>query len=227
IAYAGGNAVFRGVADLASAQLGLSLAGSAEALPVTALAADLGYAGDIEGTLSVLGGLTAQGDSVDALVRSLSGRLAAAVAEGHIEGAAYDLLATDLLGWLLSGGLLRDATDFHCAAVNFNILEGRAISDRLYVLTRNMVASGDAAINLPDQRLDIRIQPRARQRSVQMPSSITVRGPLDNPKVGISPIAATMDTSAKILFFVPDLILRLFGLGPDAASQVQPCTVEG
>ncbi|MFN2327722.1 MAG: AsmA-like C-terminal region-containing protein [Chromatocurvus sp.] len=227
IAYAGGSVVFRGVADLASEAMGISLAGSAEAMPITAVAADLGYGGDIEGTLSLLAGLTVQGDSVDAMLRSLSGRLSAAVADGHIEGAAYDLLATDLLGWLFSGGLLSAATDFQCAAVNFNLRDGRATSDRLYILTRNMIASGDAAIDLAGRQLDIRVQPRARKRSVQMPSSITVRGPLDNPRVSISPIAATMDTTAKILFFVPDLLLRLFGLGPDAEGKVQACTVDG
>lgn len=227
IDYAGGSAAFRGVADLAAEKLGISLAGSADALPITAVAADLGYAGDIEGTLSVLAGLTAQGDSLETLVGSLSGRMAAAVADGHIEGAAYDLLATDLLGWLLSGGLLRDATDFHCAAVNFNLREGRANSDRLYILTRNMIASGNATVDLAARHLDIRVQPRARKRSVQMPSSITVRGALDDPTVSISPIAATMDTTAKILFFVPDLLLRLFGLGPDAEGRVQSCTVDG
>ncbi|TCO75748.1 AsmA-like C-terminal region-containing protein [Chromatocurvus halotolerans] len=227
IGYAGGSVVFRGAADLASEQMGISLAGSAEAMPITAVAADLGYAGDIEGSLSVLAGLTAQGETVDAMLRSLSGRLSAAVADGHIEGAAYDLLATDLLGWLLSGGLLSAATDFQCAAVNFNVREGRANSDRLYILTRNMIASGNATIDLAARQLDVRVQPRARKRSVQMPSSITVRGPLDNPRVSISPIAATMDTTAKILFFVPDLLLRLFGLGPDAEGKVQACTVDG
>ena len=225
--YAGGSAAFRGVADLSSEQVGISLAGSADAVPLTAIAADLGYGGDIEGTLSILTGMTARGDSVPALVQSLSGRLAAAVAEGHIEGAAYDLLATDLLGWLLRGGLLHDATDFHCAALNFNLRGGRAVSDRLYVLTRNMIASGTATIDLAEQQLELRLQPRARKRSVQMPSSISVRGALDNPRISISPIAATMDTTAKILFFVPELLLRLFGLGPNAEGRVQSCTVDG
>lgn len=227
IGYAGGSVVFRGAADLASEQMGISLAGSAEAMPITAVAADLGYGGDIEGSLSVLAGLSAQGKTVDAMLRSLSGQLSAALADGHIEGAAYDLLATDLLGWLLKGGLLSSATDFQCAAVNFNVREGRANSDRLYILTRNMIASGDATIDLAAGQLDIRVQPRARKRSVQMPSSITVRGPLENPRVRISPIAATMDTTAKILFFVPDLLLRIFGLGPDAEGKVQACTVDG
>ena len=225
--YAAGSAAFRGVADLSSEQVGVSLAGSADAVPLTAIAADLGYEGDIEGTLSILTGMTARGDSVPALVQSLSGRLAAAVADGHIEGAAYDLLATDLLGWLLRGGLLHDATDFHCAALNFNLRGGRAVSDRLYVLTRNMIASGNATIDLAEQRLELRLQPRARKRSVQMPSSISVRGALDNPRISISPIAATMDTTAKILFFVPELLLRLFGLGPNAEGRVESCTVDG
>ena len=90
-----------------------------------------------------------------------------------------------------------------------------------------MVASGNATVDLAARELDIRVQPRARRRSVQMPSSISVRGPLDAPRVRISPVAATMDTTAKILFFVPDLLLRLFGLGPDAQGRVQECTVDG
>jgi hypothetical protein len=223
--YAGGQAVFRGAADFSRETLGISLGGMAESLPVTTVAADLGYAGDIEGELSVLVGLSLEGSTPEALWQSLTGRTAVAITDGHIEGAAYDLLATDLLGWLLSGGILRDETDFRCAALSLNFRQGVGTSDRLYVLTRNMIAQGNATIDLPAGTMDVRVQPRARARTVQMPSAITVTGPLSGPRVRVSPIAATMDTSAKLLFLIPDTLLRLFGLGPDKDAGVQECRI--
>lgn len=226
-AYAGGVLQLRGAADLAGNVPQLSVAGEALALPVTALAADLGYAGDIEGTLSLRGGLSARGRDPAALLDTLDGSVAWAVADGYIEGAAFDMLMTDLLRWLLLGGILQDNTHFECAMAAFTLRGGIAHSDGLYLLTRHMVAAGEATLDFPGGLVDLRIDPRARSRAVQIPATVRIRGPMSDPRILSSPLAATVDASAKLLFLIPELGMKLLGLAPDGGARDAPCAPPG
>lgn len=223
VGYASGVVQLRGAADLAGEITQLSLAGEALALPVTALATDLGYGGDIEGIVSARGGVTARGNDPEALLASLDGSLAAAIADGYVEGAAFDLLMTDLLRWLLLGGILQNNTNFECAMADFAFEEGIARSESVYLATSNMVAGGKAMLDFPGSRVDIRLDPRARSRTVQIPSSVRIRGPMNGPSIIPSPLTATFDASAKLLFFLPELGMKLLGITPGGKRTAPPC----
>ncbi len=223
VEYAGGAVHLRGVADFSGEEAAFSVAGEALGVPVTALAADLGYGGEIEGSLSLRGGLTSQAASRAALVGNVDGSLAGAVADGYIEGAAFDLLMTDLVSWLLLGGLLQDNTNFECGMAHFLIEDGVARSEDIYLATRHMIARGKATLDFPHNQLDVRIDPRARSRTVQIPSSVRIRGPMNDPAIIPSPIAATFDASAKLLFLVPELGMKLFGINPGQGDTGNPC----
>lgn len=221
--YAGGAVRLRGVADFSGTEGALSVAGEALRLPVTALAADLGYGGEIEGMFSLRGGLTAQASTPEDLIGSIDGSLAGAVADGYVEGAAFDLLMTDLVSWLLLGGLLQENTNFECGIAQFLIEDGVARSENIYLVTKHMIAKGEATLDFPGKALDVRIDPRARSRAVQIPSSVRIRGPMNNPAIIPSPIAATLDASAKLLFLIPELGLKLFGIKPGKGDRSNPC----
>ncbi|MHA7815181.1 MAG: AsmA family protein [Pseudohaliea sp.] len=221
--YAGGAVHLRGVADFSADEAAISVAGEALSVPVTALAADLGYGGEIEGKLSVRGGLTTRGANREDLVTHTTGSIAGAVAEGYVEGAAFDLLMTDLLSWLLLGGLLQDNTNFECGMARFLVEDGVARSEDLYLATKHMIAQGRATLDFPQGELDVRIDPRARSRTVQIPSSVRIRGSMNDPAIIPSPIAATFDASAKLLFLIPELGMKLFGIEPGKGDATAPC----
>ncbi len=218
VEYAGGAVHLRGVADFSGEEAAFSLAGEGLSVPVTALAADLGYGGEIEGTLSLRGGLTSQAASLDALVANVDGSIAGAVADGY-----FDLLMTDLLSWLLLGGLLQDNTNFECGIASFLVEDGVARSEDIYLATEHMIARGKATLDFPHNELDVRIDPRARSRTVQIPSSVRIRGPMNDPAIIPSPIAATFDASAKLLFLIPELGMKLFGVKAGKGDTSTPC----
>jgi hypothetical protein len=223
VEYAGGAVQLRGVADFSGEEAAISVAGEALSVPVTALAADLGYGGEIEGTLSLRGGLTSQAASREALVANVDGSLAGAVADGYIEGAAFDILMTDLVSWLLLGGILQENTNFECGIAKFVFEDGVARSEGIYLATKHMIAQGKATLDFPRNELDVRIDPRARSRAVQIPSSVRIRGPMNNPAIIPSPIAATLDASAKLLFLIPELGMKLLGIKPGKGNRANPC----
>lgn len=223
ILYGGAAAEFRGLIDLQARPPAITLGGQALALQLTGLVNDLGIDTDIKGSLNLRGGLTARGADADAWLASLQGSVAVALENAVIQGAAYDVLATDLLAWLYSGAALEKSTHVTCTMAKFALVEGIATTDSIYVESPRMIASGEGSLDLVQQTLDITLVPRSKNRLIQIPSSVTLKGPMKSPRTLVSPITATANASAEALMLVPALALKLFGikLGPEQTEH--PC----
>ncbi|MFT7288987.1 MAG: hypothetical protein ACI87W_003112, partial [Halieaceae bacterium] len=219
--YAGGELIMRGVVDLGGQEAAISLAGQGIRVPLGALTEDLGVQKTVRGSLSLRGGLSTRGESKTELLAALQGRVALALTDTQVTGAAYDLLMSNLLAWLVTGAA-QDKTTFDCTMAQFDISDGIARSDSLYVETPRMLATGKAQVDLSAATLDLRLQPRSKSRAFQFPSAVKIRGPLSSPRVSASPIQATADASAQALLLLPSLMLKLFGLG-DSPDSLRPC----
>ena len=222
VAYDESTTEVRGIIDLNSRPPFTSLAVEASALPLKTLTEDLGIDFDISGTAYLRGGLSAQGASGKALLADLDGNIALALEDAVIDGAAYDVLATDLLAWFYSGAALEKSTYVDCSMAKFLLNDGIATSDSLYVETSKMVATGDARLDLAKQKMDINFTPRSKSRSLQIPSSIRLKGSFDDPSVTLSPVAAAFDAYAEVLTLVPRISGRLFGI-KRAKKKSRPC----
>ena len=224
LVYADALAEIRGIVDLNPSVPVLSLAGEAIALPINKLSDDLGVDTDIKGTLTARGGITASGNTTSTLVETLNGSLAIAMEDTVVEGAAYDVLATDLLAWIYTGASQETSTFIDCTMAKFQITKGVAETDSLYIETPRMLATGNAMFDLVRQKLDVTITPVSRTRSLQIPSSVRLRGDMSNPRATISPISAAADASAQALMLIPKLAMRIFGINREASDKgIQPC----
>ncbi|MEH6519507.1 MAG: AsmA-like C-terminal region-containing protein, partial [Halioglobus sp.] len=197
-----------------------SLGGEFMAVDMNQLITDLGIDSDIEGTLSVRSGLTATGLNSDELVHSLNGSFALALEDAEIKGAAYDVLATDFLGWLYSGAALEPSTYIQCTRASFKLRNGKARSRDLYMETERMLAKGKGKLNLVDNTLDITITPKSKTRLGQIPPSITLSGDIGDASVSISPVSAYANLYSEVLLIVPNFFMRLFGreLAPEKGA---------
>lgn len=216
-------AEIRGIIDLKARPAAISLGGQALAINLRHLVKDLGINSDIQGVLNLRGGVSARGARAEDWLRSLDGNVALALEDAVIEGAAYDVLATDLLAWLYSGAALEKSTYVQCTMAQFALKSGVATTDSLFVESPRMVASGQGTLDFVRGKLDVTLVPRSKNRLLQIPSSVTLHGDMTKPKTRVSPIMATADASAEALMLIPNLTLKLFGvkLGKEAAAR--PC----
>ncbi|GAB5414029.1 MAG: hypothetical protein Cons2KO_16320 [Congregibacter sp.] len=219
--YAGGELMLRGLLDFSQTPIVSSLAGQGIRVPLAALTQDLGVQQSVRGELSVRGGLSGKGSSIAEVLASLDGRIATAANDLTVSGAAYDLLMSNLLAWLVVG-VNDKTTTFNCAMAQFDVKAGLAKSDSLYLETRRMLATGKSTIDLAASTLDLRLEPRSKTRTVQFPSDVKMSGPLSSPSIRVSALQTTADMSAQALMLLPNLTLKLFGLAPDRSS-LQPC----
>ncbi|MDP5053761.1 MAG: AsmA family protein, partial [Congregibacter sp.] len=213
--YAGGELMLRGNIDSSISPAAISLAGRGIHVPLGALTEDLGVQQSVSGALSFQGGLVTRGATQDAWEKNLQGRLSTALENVTVSGAAYDLLMSNLLAWLVKGAGEKTTT-FTCSMAQFDISAGVARSDSLYIETPRMLATGKASVDLAKHTLDVRIEPRSKTRTFQFPSAVHLQGDLGAPDLRVSPLQASADLSAQALLLLPSLTLKLFGLnGPD------------
>ncbi len=222
VAYDRSQAEVRGIIDLNSRPAFTSLSVEALELPLNTLSADLGIARPVSGFANLRGGLSAQGDTADALLDTLDGNFSLALENAEIAGAAYDVLATDLLAWFYSGALLEKSTHIDCTLAQFKLSKGVVDSDTLYIETSKMIATGTAHIDLGREQLDVEFTPRSKSRNLQVPSSVQIKGPFDKPRIITSPIAAAFDATFEFISLVPQMARRIFGV-PQRSDQQRPC----
>jgi len=223
--YDAAPAEIRGVVDISLDPPGLSIAGQAQSIPLNTLSRDLGIDTDISGSLNLRGGLSAQGATGTELLQQLNGNMAFALENATVEGAAYDVLATGILTWLFSGAALEKSTFLDCTMAQFTLENGVARTDSLFVESPNMIATGIGSFDLPKRTLAFTLTPRSKSRSIQIPSSISLRGDMASPRTSVSPIAATLDVSAEAMLFVPRLLVKVFGGGQSKSAATRPCEV--
>ena len=221
--YATGELQLRGIIDLNQQPINLSLAGQGLSIPLNRVATDIGLESDIEGVLSFRGGLTGRGTTEESLRESLDGSLSLALEDATIAGAAYDVLATGLLEWLYSGAALADSTRLDCTMARLDFDDGVAYTDNILVESQRMIAEGEAELDLVNRNIDLVLVPRSKSRTFQIPSRVTVRGPLESPRTTVSPISAVADASAEALTLLPKIAMRLFGIKPKDGGNSHPC----
>ena len=221
--YAHATAEVRGIIDLNPRPPALSLAGEAIAVPLLSVSRDLGVESDVTGTVTARGGITASGISSEALVSTLQGNVAFALEDATIKGAAYDILATDLLEWIYSGAAMETSTTLDCIMARFDLERGLARSDSLYIETPKMVATGKAMFDLVGKKMDVTVTPMSKSRAFQVPSSVRIKGDMSNPTPIVSPVTAVMDAYTQAVTLVPRLTLKLFGVEKKTKKQRRPC----
>ncbi len=159
---------------------GLSVGGNlrAGAVQMKQLLTDLAgidrFTGQGDAEVSFLG----SGQSVDAIMRSLSGQGALNVGRGSIEGIDLD----NLLGSFdVAGG----TTVFDALTATFAIQSGVLVNDNLRMSLTNFDASGAGQVNLGARTLDYTVTPRAlrvnRDRGLAVP--VRIIGPWADPSI--------------------------------------------
>lgn len=223
--YDNAPAQIRGVLDISLSPPGLSIAGQADSIPLNTLSRDLGIETDISGALNVRGGVSAQGLTGAELLRQLDGSVGIALEAATVEGAAYDVLASGILTWLFSGAAREESTYLDCVMAQFSLEDGIARSSDIFLESPNMIATGVGEFNLPARTLALTLTPRSKSRSLQIPSSITLRGDMASPRTSVSPVATTLDMTSEALLFLPRLVFRALGITKHDKTARRSCVI--
>jgi AsmA protein len=141
----------------------------------------------VEGKLTVDAGLEARGDSPHEIASSLSGDLALALEEGRLNHVNLRLLAPRTFQWFTAATGGRSYTILSCVIARFDVAEGVAKSDNLYVRAPDVRLTGAGSIDFGKEELDIVLAaPRPALAPPGLEKPVRFHGNLADPEVQTS-----------------------------------------
>ncbi len=174
-----------------------------------------------DGATAVTLNLQAEGQSARAWANTLKGTASLAINEATIANRYVDVLAADLVQQVLPWAKQEDVTHLQCLQSSWAIANGVATSTGTVAATRRIAAVATGTVNLGQERIDLTINPRARDRSLMsLGVPIRVRGDLASPSVGL-------DAGSAIQGLATTLILGAINPVAALAPLVQAGSVDG
>ena len=186
----------RGATPLTTIDLALARAQVQDLLPKTGAGPP-----PIQGSLEARARLSGAGDSVRAAAASANGTVAVAMPQGQMRRLFAELLGIDV-GRSLFLYLSHDQkpTPVHCAVAEFRAQGGLLTAQRLIVDTDAVLAQGGGVIDLRNETLNLAINGKPKHFTLlHVAAPITLKGRLDDPKLGIDLGKAAPQLGAAVI----------------------------
>jgi uncharacterized protein involved in outer membrane biogenesis len=139
--------------------------------------------------------LNAYGTSTKALANHLQGDILFTAKDGVIANNTFEAIGSDVLLKLLNTVnpfyKRTKTTNLECAVVKSKIVDGKMLFDNsIAIKTSKMIITADGEIDLTKERINLGINPKARQGVgidiASLAKFVAVQGPLTKPTVGVS-----------------------------------------
>jgi len=134
------------------------------------------------GTVDAKIDLNGRGNSVRAIMAGLNGSLRLVTQGGKVESGLLNVLSADIMSALPFVDSKGDKS-IRCGVVDFNIRKGQAAAKALIFETGGLSMIGKGGINLADETIDLKVDPRAKKVSLLQLAMVplNVGGTLANP----------------------------------------------
>ena len=142
---------------------------------------------NLSGSADVHVDLKGQGDTLDAIMNSLGGNITMIAGEGEFESKALNMWGAGLVNALMPSIGDNDLTKLNCMIADFNVENGIATADPLFIDTQRLKVVGDGKINLARQTIDLTLEPNAKGAAfLDIATAVNIDGPLSKPDIGPS-----------------------------------------
>lgn len=175
----GQQQVARLVYDLSGAQPQVEASARSVFLPLAVVQSWLHVAPDMQGTVQLVGALSAQGDTAAARSNSLTGHLGASVVDGSIGSA----LLRRMLGPQVP---VKGQMPIRCFGVHTQFADGVAHIDQLGLESDFLHLRGQGSVTLGTHELNMQLAPQVLLGGASASSSLHVTGPWANPQVSMA-----------------------------------------
>ena len=166
------------------------------------------------------------GTSLRDLMAGLNGTASFATGSGEVRNSFARLLLADLFGLLTPGG--QDGARISCIAGRFDIKKGIATTRGTVVDTPGAIVVGAGNIDLRNERIDLRVDPKSRNLSLSaLAVPVRVTGPLASPNVIPDPVATVGNTvqfaTGTVNVATLGILGSLTGIGENSDPGTNSC----
>jgi len=153
---------------------------------------------------------TGRGADLRSLAAGLNGDVEVVMSGGGVANEYVDLLAGDIVREIVPWAHETKEARINCFVSRFQIQEGIATSTGLLLDTDKVAIGGGGTINLRDETLHLRINPKPKQESlVSLAVPIDIKGTLANPSAAPAPGAVAKGVAGLALGLVNPLAILL------------------
>ncbi|GAB5390274.1 MAG: hypothetical protein Alpg2KO_32420 [Alphaproteobacteria bacterium] len=183
----------------------------------------------MKGRADVVLRLRGSGNTFRKVLGTANGRLSVVGGKGEVKTELLDRFTAGLLSALFPAGN-SGVTVVNCVATKFNISDGVARSETLFLDTERLTATASGKITLAPEHLDLKVRQQASASGLRLPAGAKIRGTLGNPKVDLDAVSAVTDLGSNLLGGEAGALLQgLTGGGSGGGStdsdQVTDCAV--
>ncbi len=141
-----------------------------------------------------------RGRSLHELAATLNGRLDLVVGEGRLHNKYIELIAADLMGYLIPGLGGSDLAQLNCFVARFAVREGIAVSQALLLDTSLTTTAGKGQIDLAKETADLTLAPRPKEESLfSLAIPVVIYGPLNDLHYDVKKEDAILGVAGAIL----------------------------
>lgn len=131
--------------------------------------------------------LSSRGADLEELTGNLSGHFYFADYPIDFNATLFDLWGGGLLNSLLPVFQIGDESKVNCTVAKFQLDQGLMTPESLIVDTTRTRISGKGTIDLPNNKINLKLKPRPKQRNlINLSTPVRIRGPLQDPNIQIS-----------------------------------------
>ena len=166
--------------------------------------------------------LTAQGDSLDAMLALSNGSAELMITGGEIDGRLIESLHLDPRAILRYALGSRSNVRINCAVADFKVQNGALHSQVFVIDTPNTTAAVTGSINMVNRSLDLTINPVSTGfRLFSAPAPVHITGSFPSPQVNVDNSLFLRGGAAILLGLINPLaaLLPLVDLGGDKSGQ--------
>jgi uncharacterized protein involved in outer membrane biogenesis len=171
------------------------------------------------------------GNSVRQIMAGLNGKFGMQMGSGKINNRFARIVLSDLFQLISTGGA--DGSNLNCFVTQFDIAKGMATAKALALDTNGATINGSGKINLANEKLDMKLDPKAKQTNlVRVAIPVNVGGTLASPSVMPDPGALVQGAAGALVGTAEgggDAVGALTGLATGAAGgdTAQPAASSG
>jgi len=175
------------------------------------------------GNLAGDASLTAQGNSVASLLAGSNGELKTLINQGQVSKMLLEMMGLNVANIIVTKLFGDKQVQLNCLASDFAVTNGLARTRYFVVDTREAVVNINGSINLANEQLDLRIDPKTKAlRIFSLRSPFYVRGPFSQPDVSVDKGVLAMKAGSAIALAAVTPIAALIPLintGPGKDSD--------
>lgn len=151
------------------------------------------------GSISGDANLTAQGNSVSSLLAGSNGELKTLISQGQVSKMLLEMMGLNVANIVITKLFGDKQVQLNCMASDFAVTNGLARTRYFVVDTKEALINIEGSINLANEQLDLRIDPKTKGlRLISLRSPFYVRGPFSQPDVSVDKGVLAMKAGSAI-----------------------------